>query len=209
MPASRNAAQSAPPPLPQPADPLLSLLRHPATPCAATLTLRVRVARASADRLQLQYRLTGDSHAVLLPKRNHNPRPDPELWRHTCFEAFLATPGGSAYHEFNFSPSGDWAVFAFSSWRQRVADCSPALRPTVSLRSTPTALCLSVDTPLPAAARRHDAHPAGAALGLSAVIAHADGRRCYWALAHPCDDPDFHASAGWLATLPVVPPDRR
>lgn len=183
----------------------LALVRHPAAPCPGALALQVRVARPSAGRLQLEYRLAGDWRTVTLPKHNNTPEPEPELWRHTCFEAFLGTPGSRAYHEFNFSPSGDWAVFAFSSWRQRMADCSHALQPTVSFRSTPAELCMRVDTPLPPAV---GGSQAGAPLGLSAVIAHADGRRCYWALAHPCDDPDFHARTGWLATLPPAPLDR-
>ena len=30
------------------------------------------------------------------------------LWKHTCFEAFVAPADGPGYHEFNFSPSHDY-----------------------------------------------------------------------------------------------------
>ncbi|MCK9515293.1 MAG: DOMON-like domain-containing protein [Ottowia sp.] len=186
-----------------PATPWLALLRHPATPCASVQALQVHLRRDHAHRLQLTYQLRGGCASILLPKRSEHPGPEPELWRHTCFEAFLGAGNSGAYHEFNFSPSGDWAVFAFSAWRRRTADCSQALQPVISVSTAATGICMHVDLPLPATARRQS----GLLLGLSAVIEHADGRRCYWALAHPCDDPDFHARAGWLYPLPPAPPD--
>ena len=32
------------------------------------------------------------------------------LWKHTCFETFLTTPGTRGYLEINESPDGDWNV---------------------------------------------------------------------------------------------------
>ena len=45
------------------------------------------------------------------------PRIATDLWRHTCFEAFIAVEGLPAYHEFNFAPSGEWAIYAFAGYR--------------------------------------------------------------------------------------------
>jgi hypothetical protein len=36
-----------------------------------------------------------------------------ELWRHTCFEAFVRTSPAPAYYEFNFAPSTQWAAYRF------------------------------------------------------------------------------------------------
>jgi hypothetical protein len=40
-------------------------------------------------------------------------------------------------------------------------------------------------------------------LGLSAVIAEADGRMAYWALAHPAGRPDFHHPDCFALDLPA------
>src|SRR5215469_6591442 len=69
------------------------------------------------DELRISYRLEGDLGRIRLPAPRA-PRIASDLWRHTCFEAFIAVEGQPAYHEFNFSPSGEWAVFAFSGYRE-------------------------------------------------------------------------------------------
>lgn len=180
----------------------LTLQRHPSTPCRHALQLAVHLAWAGAGRLQIDYILTGDCRTLLLPPRNNQPGPRDGLWQHTCMEAFLGTPDSPAYQELNFSPSGDWAAFAFSGYRQRTGDGSVCAPPVISVHATPRAIRVRVQLALGPAREQ-----AQTLLGLSAVVEHRDGRRCYWALAHPCDDPDFHARAGWLATLPPVRAD--
>jgi len=41
-----------------------------------------------------------------------------ELWKTTCFEAFLRADGEEAYREWNFAPSGDWAAYDFVTYRE-------------------------------------------------------------------------------------------
>jgi len=54
------------------------------------------------------------------------PLPVDRLWAYTCFEAFVGRAGAPGYREFNFSPSGQWAGWTFSDYRQR-DDAAPAL----------------------------------------------------------------------------------
>mgnify|MGYP001243253844 CR=1 FL=1 len=42
------------------------------------------------------------------------------LWTTTCFEIFLKNEKTSDYYEFNFNSKGEWNVFYFSDYRQRV-----------------------------------------------------------------------------------------
>ena len=124
-----------------------------------------------------------------------------QLWRHTCFEAFIAVEGQTAYHEFNFAPSGDWAVYAFSGYRNGGLVADETMRPQIAVRSTSNQLELD------ALVRLDDlspSHPrAVLRIGLSAVIETSDGLS-YWALRHPADKPDFHNADGF--TLLVEPP---
>ena len=52
----------------------------------------------------------------VIPEAAEPGRTD-ELWKTTCFEAFLRALGKKAYREWNFAPSGDWASYDFRSMR--------------------------------------------------------------------------------------------
>lgn len=119
------------------------------------------------------------------------PGPADGLWRHTCFEAFLGIPGEDGYREFNFSPSGQWAAYAFRAWRERIADFRAGAEPQLRCARRDDGLTLTAHVPpalLPAV-------PAGTELpvGLAAVIERANGQHEYWAVRHVAAQPDFHA----------------
>ncbi len=169
---------------------------HPATPCPAVRRLHAWQAR-TADGWRLRYTLDGAPSALRLPPPARHPGPADGLWRHTCVEAFVGTQASSAYLEFNFSPSGDWAAYAFSSERQRDL-AAPAL-PAPRITCTQDAQHLALDAVLPT----HGLPDTDWIVGLSAVIKTTDGQLSYWALAHPRAQPDFHHRAGWTVHLPA------
>ena len=71
--------------------------------------MQVLVRRSAGAELQMTFRLDGDIPRIRVSPPGV-PRIATQLWRHTCFEAFIAVEGQPAYHEFNFAPSGEWAV---------------------------------------------------------------------------------------------------
>jgi hypothetical protein len=171
---------------------------HSATPAGVALSVSVEV-RAQADALRLRYTLRGDTTALRIPAPAA-PVPTDGLWRHTCFEAFVAVNGESAYREFNFSPSSGWAAYRFSSERERdnAAEARDrVLLPPLLAHATPRTLTLTVRVPATALPRS----PAMLSLGLSAVIEERDGRLSYWALHHPHEQPDFHHRDGRTLVL--------
>ena len=98
-----------------------------------------------------------------------------ELWKHTCFEVFIGIKGEPAYREFNFSPSGQWAVYDFRAERER-NDKEAWLQACLPAGALPTA-----------------APGTEFELNLTAVIERADGELEYWAVQHSPGEPDFHA----------------
>src|SRR5688500_14038037 len=56
----------------------------------------------------------------VIPKLTEPWRAD-ELWRTTCFEAFLLETGAESYREWNFAPAGNWAAYDFDSYREGMA----------------------------------------------------------------------------------------
>lgn len=121
------------------------------------------------------------------------PRRTDELWRTTCFEAFLSPDGSAAYREWNFAPDGNWAAYDFSDYRERLgnADVRP---PYIRMEDNFTWWTVGA-TIAPDAATHWD-------LGLSAVIEERDGTKSYWALTHSSEKPDFHARDCFVAKLP-------
>ncbi|MHB1373490.1 MAG: DOMON-like domain-containing protein [Thauera sp.] len=126
-------------------------------------------------------------------------RPTDELWQHTCFEVFLGVPGEPQYREYNFSPSGQWACYAFRAWRERIEDFTPATAPEITCTQQDGTLALEAYVPpelLPTV-------PAGCDLqvSLTAVIERKDGQFEHWALRHVAAQPDFHARDTFVLTL--------
>ena len=112
------------------------------------------------------------------------------MWQHTCFELFLAEKGQQFYWEFNFSPSGEWAAYAFKSYRDGAAIEDDGLDPKIAVRSAANILELEalvrLDRLQTIKLQRR------LRMGLSTVIEENDGTLSYWALKHPPGKPDFH-----------------
>lgn len=159
----------------------VALVPHPATPCAAVRSILVHVRREPRT-LSLRYVLAGDLARLRIPALRPPDRAD-GLWRHTCFELFVTGEEASAYREFNFSPSGEWAAYAFARYRDggTTPDCPP---PAIACRRPQDGLELYADAACAPEGRLR--------IGLSAVVEDAAGALSYWALRHPATKPDFH-----------------
>lgn len=176
--------------------PAQTLICHPATPAHAVSAIAVSAHFADDGALVLRYRLAAAPAALRLPPPQA-PGPADNLWQHTCCEAFIAAVNDPAYQEFNFSPSGQWAAYRFSDYRQRDAAFQPATAPCIELDGSADYLELSarLDAALLPKGRNLQ-------LGLTAVIEAADGSKSYWALRHAAAQPDFHLRQSFALTLP-------
>ncbi len=138
--------------------------------------------------LLFTYRLEGELSQLVFPYPEPSRRTD-GLWQSTCFEAFIAI-GPSNYIELNFAPSGAWAAYRFTGYRNGMSELDIA-PPKIEFRDH----CLVAELELNVAE--------GAALNLSAVIEEKGRGRTFWALAHPEGDrPDFHLRDCFIAKLP-------
>ena len=147
--------------------------------------------------LSLSYKLTGDLAKIRIPAQQPSIAKD-GLWEHTCFEAFIAVEGEAGYHEFNFSPSGQWAAYSFSDYRVR-NPWTASQRPAIRFVKSEGLLLL--EAVIVAADLPQNMADKPLQLGLAAVIEVSDGSCSYWALHHPEDRPDFHDRAGFILSL--------
>jgi len=163
-----------------------SLKRHPDSPRAAATAIDVEVMRPRPGSLVLNYTVTGTIGDLRLPAAAAPARAD-ELWRHTCFEAFIRASPGEAYYEFNFSPSTRWAAYRFDGYRSGMRIAAEIAAPRIELQSSAGRCSLRAEL---------DVSPLRLVgtwrLGLAAVLEELSGPKSYWALAHPRGKPDFH-----------------
>lgn len=165
-----------------------ALIRHPDSLSFAAIHVEVEVAHMSGHRVTLSYVVTGAIADLRLPSATAQARAD-DLWRHSCFEAFLRPSHGDTYHEFNFAPSTQWAAYRFSGYRSGMqkAEVQP---PEIEVHGGPDSYTLRTSLALerlPDLSLR-----APWRIGLSALLEDQDGRMAYWALAHGPGKPDFH-----------------
>jgi hypothetical protein len=116
------------------------------------------------------------------------------LWQTTCFEAFLRAEGEEGYREWNFAPSGQWAAYDFTGYRADTTNADVDSPPYVRMEDNFTWWALGATIAVDAALTW--------ALGLSAILEERGGTKSYWALAHPSEEPDFHAADCFAARLP-------
>ena len=140
---------------------------------------------ATPSGCEAEFRLDGRVADIVLPASAPSVRTD-DLWKTTCFEIFWQPVGGTAYREFNLSPSGRWAAYDFDSFREGMRD---APVDAISLA------CSRGDGGLVLKAAIAADLPTPAQVGLSSIVEHRDGALQYWALAFGPGKAEFHSEA--------------
>ncbi|MBC7768589.1 MAG: DOMON-like domain-containing protein [Phycisphaerales bacterium] len=168
------------------------LICHPDTPSGAVDGIDVAIARPQPGVLALRYTVSGRIAEVSLAPPSAPLRAG-ELWRTTCFEAFVETAQGAGYYEFNLSPSSKWAAYHFTSYRDgmALAELSP---PAIITGANVTHIDVDALIYLPPTEGLWR-------LALAAVIEETNGVKSYWALKHPPGKPDFHHADAFVVEL--------
>ncbi len=180
----------------------VALACHPSSPTTVVRGLHAGARIGGAGKLAVTFALDADMSQVVLPHTRTVARAD-ELWRHTCFEVFVALPDSDAYCELNFSPSGEWAMYGFVGYRRGMTPIDVRRPPRVAVRPTGRGLVLEAVTHIEDLPTPQPGSPLRA--GAAAVIEEKDGRLSYWALAHPSALPDFHHRLGFVLQVGKTP----
>lgn len=174
-----------------------SLVPHPDNPASRVEAFAVEWERTS-DQLWLRYQLDVPIDHLLLSLPAAADRTD-NLWLTTCFELFVRRPGEAAYAEFNFAPSGQWAAYQFSNYRNSLGDLHLDGDPDIGMDAGAQWLNVEATLRIPEPWALTPLQ-----IALSAVIEEVDGAKSYWALAHPAEGPpDFHHPDCFALHLPA------
>lgn len=158
---------------------------HPATPNVAVRSLSISTGAIENGYLPVKFRLEGNLEQLEIPVPDAATRAN-DLWKNTCFEAFIGSINSSRYDEFNISPSKAWAAYQFDNYRDGMRDMPVSDLP-VTIHRTDNQL--EIDVRLPVSEQIDNLR-----IGFSSVIREKDGRCTYWAIHHPSQRPDFHHS---------------
>ena len=174
-----------------------NLVPHPATPASDPffkLWANVDFAGSlgATATAKIWFGIGASAERFVIPEGE--PGRTDELWKTTCFEAFLREAGSRRYREWNFAPSGQWAAYDFSSRRKGMKKASVDQAPYIRMEDNFTWWAMGATIALQAD-KQWD-------LGLSAVLEEKDGTKSYWALAHRGDKPDFHDPGCFTGRLP-------
>jgi hypothetical protein len=176
--------------------PQIPLLPHPTTQSDSIRGLDVQLSTPSPGLLALLYKLRADVSRIRVGPEVVPERAD-QLWKHTCFEAFIQPSGSRGYCEFNFSPTKQWAAYRFDGYREGMMPLDLPYPPEISVCKTSDLVELQAILPIPASF----ATAPHAKLALTAVVEEDSGRLCYWSARHPQGKPDFHHPDGFALEL--------
>jgi hypothetical protein len=170
-----------------------TLICHPDTPPRGITRVEARVVGIQGEWLRLRWRIDGVG-SLVVPSFAGKGRAD-DLWKTTCFEAFLQPQGGTAYVELNLSPSERWNAYDFVAYREGMAERPFPREPDCSLRMGQAMAIFDAAIPVSALP------PLPWRYGLTAVLEEQGGVLSYWAIAHQTGKPDFHDAACFAGEL--------
>jgi hypothetical protein len=170
------------------------LIPHRDVPPPTGVSVSVAWTMPEPGHLTIDYHVADPDGRILWPApavgRTDN------LWQHTCFEAFVAPIRGSSYAEFNCSPSGGWAAYAFDDYRSGMRNLDLTAPPRIAHTASDHWLGT-----LDLAGITNLIGPRPWRLAVTAVIEARDGSKSFWSLAHPPGKPDFHHADCFAARL--------
>jgi hypothetical protein len=171
------------------------LSQHPTATSEIVGRIDARIQWMTTERLAIRYVLEGDCARIRIPAPRPPRRAD-GLWRRTCFEIFLLKPDREGYFEYNFAPSGEWALYDFTSYRE-AAPLVEVVAPEIFVERREAGL--EVDTAVVLPPPLEASRPLN--IGVASVIEDNAGALSYWALRHPSGKPDFHHRDNFMLEL--------
>lgn len=122
-----------------------------------------------------------------------------QLWRHTCFELFFREQDEkkTSYFECNFSPSGNWNVYSFTSYRKGMLPADIVRDVEITTETTKKIFSLRAEVDLAGLV----SDSSNVEIGVACIVENTDGKLGYWALSHPGETPDFHDPKSFMIRL--------
>ena len=142
--------------------------------------------------VNVSFSLSGDLKFVSIDTPVNKGKRTDNLWQKTCFEIFIKNAANTSYWEYNLSPTAHWAIYGFNDYRSDRFDELSVNELSINSELSADEFLLSSQLALPTALVGQNLE-----IGLSTVVQVNNGDIYYYALNHPCEQPDFHHAAGF------------
>ena len=139
--------------------------------------------------INFRHELKSDIKKLDVPQIADKEARKDELWQTTCFELFIGIENSPRYWEFNISPSGDWNVYRFDDYRQRMQEESKVESLNIYIDRGFYDLLVGVDK---FDLRNLTSENCNFNVSMTAVVKEKTGNISYWALKHCGEEADFH-----------------
>ncbi len=147
--------------------------------------------------LAISYQLRCQLAKLRIPTSGSEPTRKDELWQETCFEFFLGVKDSPQYWEFNLSPTEDWNVYRFATYRQGMQEEMAFSSLPFKIQKQADLLLLTLEVDLEQLISANQALE----VAISAVVKPREDEVSYWALVHPGSQADFHRRDSFLLKL--------
>ena len=159
---------------------------HPKTPAEYIEFIQICCEITTQGRLWLRYHIEVPEPMLVIEEFLDPVRAD-DLWKTTCFEAFLSIGDEPEYIELNFAPSSQWAAYQFTGYREGRTDLQILSAPEIYLDMSNSHFALEATIALPP-----EWCQGSLDIGVTVVAEEPGGTKSYWALDHKKAEPDFH-----------------
>lgn len=148
--------------------------------------------------LSINFIIEDKSKIILLTDEQQGVRKN-ELWKSTCFEAFLGPAGSEDYFELNLATGGSWNFYNFDSYRNP-SEAREEKRVTKigfkKINEDHGITRLEVIVPIQSLNLKGRLE-----LSLNSVIEFKNKEKAYFAIKHVSDKPDFHQRDSFICNL--------
>lgn len=174
---------------------MLQLSPHPAFPISFPITVSVDY-QWKKQNLRISFYAQGDTSQIkgLSNSKTLQSRKN-ELWKTTCFEAFLKPKTQEHYWEINLNSSGDWNFYFLEAYRKNLIEETQAHVSSFQATLTKGIFHLEIETYLPFL--NHES----IWISPCVILESQKGEKSYWSIHHPESQPNFHASGSFVHEL--------
>jgi hypothetical protein len=150
-----------------------------------------------ANKLKINYTLSGDISAVDITPPSHTPVRKFELWEKTCFEFFIGIKDSPQYWEFNLSPAGHWNIYSFDNYRQGMKEETAFSLLPFTVENFSDSILLSLEVDLDKIIIEEKTIE----VAITTVIQDKNNQFSYWALIHKGEEANFHLRDSFMIEL--------
>ncbi len=138
------------------------------------------------NQLTLEYQIQGNMSQYHFPKQTKQERAN-ELWLDTTFELFIAPTNSDEYWEINISPSTQWNVYHFTSYKEGMKESNIISQPTIKTDEYHNEYRLTFNSTVP---NEHFDHVLQ--INLCVILLDQKGVRHFYSIKRREGSPDFH-----------------